>query len=78
VQLLNEFLPQEIRLVNRLASAQSDEQIRQLLEYERDSLNSDFLQLLESAAVDLEQSKRTASAERLRYAAEQVQLMLAQ
>jgi hypothetical protein len=78
VQLLNEFLPQDIRLVNQLASAQSDEQIRQLLEDERESLSSDFLQLLESAVAELEQSERSAAAGRLRYAAEQTKLMLAQ
>jgi hypothetical protein len=77
VQLLNEFLPQEIRLINQLASAQSDEQIRQLLEAERESLNSDFLQLLERAAADLAQSERSAAAGRLRYAAAQTKLMLA-
>lgn len=78
IQLLNEFLPQELRLVNQLASAESDEQIRHLLEDERESLNSEFVQLLESAAADLEQSERSAAAGRLRYAAEQTKLMLDQ
>ena len=78
VQLLSEFMPADIQLINRLASAESDEQVRKLLEDERESLNSDFLQLVESAIDDLEQSQREATAGRLRYAAEQIQEIMAE
>jgi hypothetical protein len=76
VQLLNEFAPPEIKLVNQLASAENDEQVRQLLEAEREQLGQDLLRLVEQAAEDLKQGERHKEAERLRYATEQIKEMI--
>jgi len=78
MQLLTEFMPADIQLINRLVAAESDQQVRKLLEDERESLDSDFLELLEGAIADLEQSQRKTAAGRLRYAAEQVQELMAE
>ena len=72
VTLLNELAPPEIRLVNQLAAAASDEEVEQLLEQEREQLNGDFLELVNRAVQDLQQGKREKGAERLRYAAERI------
>ncbi len=77
IKVLNEFAPPEIQLINRLASAQNDEQVGRVLEEERDRIDQDFLELVEQAAQDLEQARRQDSAERLRYAAEQIKEMIA-
>jgi hypothetical protein len=76
VQLLNEFAPPEIKLVNQLASAENNEQVRQLLEAEREQLGQDLLRLVEQAAEDLQQGERHKEAERLRYATEQIKEMI--
>jgi hypothetical protein len=72
VTLLNELAPPEIRLVNQLAAAESDEEVEQLLEQEREQLNGDFLELVNRAVQDLQRGKREKGAERLRYAAERI------
>ena len=72
VTLLNELAPPEIRLVNQLAAAASDEEVEQLLEQEREQLNGDFLELVNRAVQDLQQGKREKGVERLRYAAERI------
>jgi hypothetical protein len=77
IQVLNEFAPPEIQLINRLASAENNEQVHQLLEGERGRLDQDFLQLVEQASQDLEQAGRQENAERLRYAAAQIKKMKA-
>jgi hypothetical protein len=77
IQVLTQFSPPEIQLINRIASAETDEQVRQLLEGERERVDQEFLQLVERAVNDLEQTERKESAERLRYAAQQIQEILA-
>lgn len=77
IQLLSEYAPPEIKLINRLALAENDEQVRQLLEAEREQLGQDLLRLVEQAVEDLEQSERHQEAERLRYATAQIKEMIA-
>jgi uncharacterized protein YicC (UPF0701 family) len=59
-------------LINQLAAAESDAEVEQLLEQAREQLNGDFLELVNRAVQDLQQSKRKEGAERLRYAAERI------
>ena len=75
--VLNENAPPEIRLVNQLASAGSNEQVQQLLENERERLDQSFLELVEQALRNLQQDERQEGAEMLRYAAEQIKVMIA-
>jgi hypothetical protein len=77
VEVLSEFLPPEIQLINRLASAKDNEQVNQVLESERARLDPDFVQLVDRAVSDLEQTGRQETAERLQYAAERIREMLA-
>lgn len=77
VELLNEMVPPEIRLINRLMDAENDEQVRQLLEEERERLDEGLLELLDQAARELEQDDRQQDAERLRYAADQIKELIA-
>jgi hypothetical protein len=77
VAALSQFAPPEVRVINQLASADSDEQVRQLLEDKRELLNQEFLQLVEAAIEGLQESGRQESADRLRYAAQQVKGMIA-
>jgi hypothetical protein len=76
VQLISEFAPPEIRLINRLVSAENDDAVRQLLEDERESIDAGFLQIVEQAVQDLEQAGRQESAERLRKAAAYIPEMM--
>jgi hypothetical protein len=76
IELLDEMVPPEIQLINRLVEAENDEQVRQVLEEERERLDDDFLKLVEHAVQDLEQGDRQQSAERLRYAADQIRQRL--
>jgi hypothetical protein len=77
IAILNENVPPEIRLMNRLVAAENDERLDQLLEAERERLDQDFLELVERAVQDLLQAERHASAERLRTAAERIKEMIA-
>jgi hypothetical protein len=77
IALLNENVPPEIRLMNRLAAAENDERLDQLLEAEREHLDQGFLELVERAVQDLLQAERHESAERLRAAAERIKEMIA-
>jgi hypothetical protein len=77
IQLLNELAPPEFRLVNQIAAAENDDQVRQLLEQERERLDESFLELVEQAAKDLEQTERLERAGRLRYAAEKIKELIA-
>lgn len=77
IQVLTAYAPPEIQLINRLASAENNEQVRKVLEDERDHLDQDFLQMVEQAALELEQSGRQENAARLRYAADQIKEMRA-
>ena len=75
-QLLEEMMPPEFRLVDRLANAEDDGQVRALLEQERERLDADFLSMVEQAVQDLGQEGHRQGAERLRYAAGQIKEML--
>jgi hypothetical protein len=77
IEVLNETAPPEVKLINRLASAENNEQVRQLLEKEREHLNQDFLGLVERALAGLRQGRRQDDFERLRYAAERIKEMIA-
>ncbi len=77
IELLNEVAPPEIKLINRLVAAEDDEQVRQLLEEEREYLDDGFLKLVESAAQDLQRDGRNQGAERLRYAAHRIKELIA-
>ena len=77
IQLVQEFAPPEIKVINQLVAAENDEQVRQLLEQERDYLDQAFLDLVEDAAADLERTQRPEGAARLRYAAEYMKGMIA-
>jgi hypothetical protein len=76
IELITEHAPPEIRLVNKLVSAESNEQVVQLLEQERGSLDQDLLELIEHAAEDLKQGGRQDGAQRLHYAAERIKEMI--
>jgi len=75
--VLNETAPPEVKLMGRLADAESNEQIDQLLQAERDHLSEEFLEFVESTAEEMDRLKRPANAERLRYAAQQIKEMAA-
>lgn len=77
IEVLNESAPPEVKLINRLASTENNEQVRQLLEKEREHLNQDFLGLVERALAGLQQGGRQEGFERLRYAADQIKEMIA-
>lgn len=77
IAILNENVPPEIKLINRLVAAANDEAVNRLLEEERGHLDQAFLELVERAVQDLQQAKRQESADRLRYAAERIREMIA-
>lgn len=77
LEVLNEAAPPEIKLMGKLADAESNEQVNQLLRAERDYLSAEFLEFIESAVEEMEHLKRPANAERLRYAAQQIKELIA-
>jgi hypothetical protein len=77
INLLNELAPPEAKFISRLLTAEDDEQVRQLLEEERERLDDELAELVEQAALDLQQEGRPERAARLQYAAEQIKALIA-
>jgi hypothetical protein len=77
ITLLSQTAPPEIHLINRLASAADDAEVRQALEEQRELVDQDLLQLIQQAVEELEEGGRDDSVDRLRYAADQVREMMA-
>lgn len=64
--ILQEALPAELRLVNELVSTDYPEGTQKLLEERRAEWNTDFLEILQVLAEDLEAQERNEVAQRLR------------
>lgn len=77
VDLLNELAPPEIRLINRLAAAESNEEVERLLADVQEPLDDAFLEILDRAVTDLQQRGLDEGVERLRYAAKQIEERIA-
>jgi DNA-dependent RNA polymerase auxiliary subunit epsilon len=76
VQVLNEFAPPQVQLINRLVTAQNEDEVREVLEEGREYLNEEFLQAIEDTVLDFEQAGRSQTAERLRGASAQIAEMI--
>ncbi len=66
MQVLQESLPPELRLVNTLLSAEYPEGTRKLLEEHRQEWNAEFLEVLSALAADVEAQGRPEAAQRLK------------
>lgn len=77
VAVLNEAAPPELKLINRIVSAESDEQVQQILDEERERLDQEFLELVARVVEDLQRAERQDDAKRLRSAAERAKEMIA-
>jgi hypothetical protein len=76
IEVLEERMPPQARLINRLARASSDEERRTELEANREQLGSDLVASLQAAARQARQGGADAAAESLEAAARQAQEML--
>ena len=79
VELMHEMAPPQVKLLNRLADAESDEQVRLLLEEEREQLDEGLLEFIGQAVQDLQQDPGADSQERierLRYAIGQIKALM--
>lgn len=66
LEVLRESAPPQIRFINDLLTAPSDEEARQLIQAEAASYGAELLDLMEAVALDLEEGGRTEEAARLR------------
>jgi hypothetical protein len=66
IGLLEERLPPEVRLINRLLSATYPDGTKQLLEDQRQVINSEFVAALDQLIAELEQAGDTDNAKQLR------------
>ena len=76
-ELLSQIAPPEIKFINQLLDAEDEDAVRQLLEQARELASEQMMALLERAGEDLEADGREQDAQRLRYAAEQMQAWVA-
>lgn len=76
MQILQEGLPPELRLVNDLLAAEYPQETQQLLSERRQEWNSDFLELLSELASDLEFQQRSEAAQRLKDIRAQAEALL--
>jgi hypothetical protein len=78
IELMNEMAPPEIKLTNRLMTANSDEQVRQVLEEERGLWSAELLEFVERAISDMQRSpvENKERIERLSYAAAQIKALM--
>jgi len=76
IEVLEERMPPQARLINRLARASSDEERRTELEANREQLGSDLVASLQAAARQARQGGADAAAESLEAAARQAQELL--
>jgi hypothetical protein len=77
VQILQESLPPELRLVNNLLSADYPEGTRKMLEERRQEWDGDFLEILSALAADVEAQGRPEAAQRLKDIRGQAEVLLA-
>ena len=66
MQILQDSLPPELRLVNNLLSTDYPEGTRKMLEERRQEWNADFLEMLSALAADVEAQGRPEAAQRLK------------
>jgi hypothetical protein len=76
LQILQESLPPELRLVNNLLSADYPEGTRKMLEERRQEWNADFLEILTALAADVEAQGRPEAAQRLKDIRTQAEALL--
>jgi uncharacterized protein YdcH (DUF465 family) len=78
IELMNEMAPPEIKLTNRLMTADNDEQVRQVLEEERGLLSAELLEFVERAISDMQRNpvENKERIERLSYAAAQIKALM--
>ncbi len=77
MQILQDSLPPELRLVNNLLSADYPEGTRKMLEERRQEWNADFLEILTALASDVEAQGRPEAAQRLKDIRVQAEVLLA-
>jgi len=66
VAVLEEAMPPEIRLINRLLNAEEKQERRALMEEQEGLITPEFLELMEAMAADLTEREQPEAAERLR------------
>jgi hypothetical protein len=78
IELMNRMAPPEIKLTNRLMTAEDDEQVRQVLEEERGQLSAELLEFVGRAISDMQQDpvQNKERIERLSYAAGQIKALI--
>jgi hypothetical protein len=76
LQLVEETLPPETRLLNRLMVADNDEQIERLLRENRDLVTEPLIQVMEQAEADMREEGSVESAERLARVLEKARAVL--
>jgi hypothetical protein len=77
MQILQDSLPPELRLVNNLLGADYPEGTRKMLEERRQEWNADFLEILTALAADVEAQGRPEAAQRLQDIRVQAETLLA-
>ena len=65
LQLIEETLPPEIRLFNRLMAAEEDAEIERLLEENRDLVTERLVEFMEEAEANMREEGSLETAERL-------------
>jgi len=68
VGVLEEAMPPQIRLINRLLNAEGEQERRALMEEQDGLITPEFLELMEAMAADLAERGQPEAAERLRSA----------
>ncbi len=78
IELMDRMAPPEIKLTNRLMMAENDEQVRQILQEEREQLSAELLEFVERAMSDMQQDpvQNKERIERLSHAAGQIKALI--
>jgi len=76
VGVLEEAMPPQIRLINRLLNAEREQERRALMEEQDGLITPEFLELMEAMAADLAERGQPEAAERLRSAQAEVSAFL--
>jgi hypothetical protein len=75
--LMEETLPPELRLFNRLVATEDDAEIEELLQVNRDLVTEQMVQFMEEAQADMREEGASETAERLTLVLEKVKGMIA-
>jgi len=75
IQLVEESLPPEVRLVNQLVAAEDDAEIERLLQENRNLVTERLMQFMEEAEANMRETDTLETAERIVYVREKIKRM---